>query len=73
MGLRALATMPQTEENNAPPKTKLQRLEDTVADLKTRVRKLEADKKKLISQLVDYEEIKAENERLRSQLLNKSQ
>ena len=47
----------------------MQRLEATVAELRARVRQLEADKKNLIVQLVDYEETKAENERLRRQSL----
>jgi len=69
MGLRALALNPLSEEGAEPKKTKVQRLEDTVADLRARVRQLEADKKNLIVQLVDYEETKAENERLRRQIL----
>lgn len=35
------------------------------------VKKLEYDKKKLIVQLVDYEELKSENERLKKQLAKK--
>ena len=69
MGLRALALTPLSEESAEPKKTKVQRLEDAVADLRARVRQLEADKKNLIVQLVDYEETKAENERLRRQIL----
>ena len=69
MGLRAIALTPSPEEAGEPKKNKVQRLEDTVADLKARVRQLEADKKNLIVQLVDYEETKAENERLRRQSL----
>lgn len=69
MGLRAIALNPLSEEGAEPKKTKVQRLEDTVADLRARVRQLEADKKNLIVQLVDYEETKAENERLRWQSL----
>ena len=69
MGLRAMKLAPSSEGGAEPKKTKMQRLEDTVADLKTRVRHLEADKKNLIILLVDYEETKAENERLKRQLL----
>lgn len=69
MGLRAIALNPLSDEGADPKKTKVQRLEDTVADLRARVRQLEADKKNLIVQLVDYEETKVENERLRQQLL----
>ena len=69
MGLRAMDLTPTSEGGAEPKKTKVQRLEDTVTDLKARVRQLEADKKNLIVQLVDYEETKAENERLRRQSL----
>ena len=69
MGLRAMDLTPTSEGGAEPKKTKVQRLEDTVAELRARVRQLEADKKNLIVQLVDYEETKAENERLRQQLL----
>ena len=69
MGLRAMDLTPTSEGGAEPKKTKVQRLEATVADLKARVRQLEADKKNLIVQLVDYEEIKTENERLRRQIL----
>lgn len=69
MGLRAMDLTPTSEGGAEPKKTKIQRLEDTVADLRARVRQLEADKKNLIIQLVDYEETKAENERLRRQLM----
>ena len=69
MGLRAMDLTPTSEGGAEPKKTKVQRLEDTVAELRARVRQLEADKKNLIVQLVDYEETKAENERLRRQSL----
>lgn len=68
MGLRAIALTPSSEDGAEPKKTKVQRLEDTVTDLRARVRQLEADKKNLIIQLVDYEETKAENERLKRQV-----
>ena len=70
MGLRAMELAPSSEEGAEPKKTKVQRLEDTVADLKARVRQLESDKKNLIFQLVDYEKIKSENESLK-RLLSK--
>ena len=69
MGLRAMDLTPTSEGGAEPKKTKVQRLEATVAELRTRVRQLEADKKNLIVQLVDYEETKTENERLRQQLM----
>ena len=69
MGLRAMDLTPTSEGGAEPKKTKVQRLEATVAELRARVRQLEADKKNLIVQLVDYEETKDENERLRRQIL----
>ena len=69
MGLRAMELAPSSEEGAEPKKTKVQRLEDTVADLKARVRQLESDKKNLIFQLVDYEKIKSENESLKRLLI----
>ena len=49
-------------------KTKVQLLEERIATLTDRVAVLEEDKKKLIIQLVDMEELKEENERLRRTL-----
>ena len=69
MGLRAMDLTPTSEGGAEPKKTKVQRLEATVAELRARVRQLEADKKNLVVQLVVYDETKAENERLRQQLL----
>ena len=69
MGLRAMDLPPTSEGGAEPNKTKVQRLEATVAELRARVRQLETDKKNLIVQLVDYEETKDENERLRRQIL----
>lgn len=62
MGLRAVARCPAAEIKKQKPK-------EAVSALRARVRKLEEDKKNLIAQLVEYEETKAENERLRRQLL----
>lgn len=47
------------------------RKDDKIASLREQVKKLEDDKKKLIVQLVDYEELKSENERLKKQLAKK--
>lgn len=69
MGLRALSSTPLPESVAESKKTKVQCLEETIVGLKTRIQQLETDKKNLIVQLVDYEEIKAENLRLRQQLL----
>ena len=72
MGLRAIARAPLLSEDTEQKKTKVQRLEASLLDLRSRVRKLEDEKRKLIAQLVDYEETKAENERLRRQLLKEA-
>ena len=69
MGLRAFVLESSIEEQTEPPKTRVQQLEDTVVSLKARVRQLEADKRNLILQLVDYEETKMDNQRLRRQFL----
>lgn len=62
MGLRSIAQIPLSEPKEMQSK-------DTIAALRAKVRQLETDKKNLIIQLIDYEETKAENERLRRQLL----
>ena len=55
----------------AVKKDKIQLKDDKIATLREQVKKLEDDKKKLIIQLVDYEELKSENERLKKQLAKK--
>ena len=52
----------------AVKKDKMQLKDDKIATLRMQVKKLEEDKEKLIIQLVDYEELKSENERLKKQL-----
>ena len=56
----------------AVKKDKLQRKDDKNSALREQIKKLEDDKKKLIEQLVDYEELKAENERLKKQLVKQA-
>lgn len=55
----------------AVKKDKIQLKDDKIASLREQVKKLEDDKKKLIVQLVDYEELKSENEQLKKQLAKK--
>ena len=55
----------------AVKKDKIQLKDDKIASLREQVKKFEDDKKKLIIQLVDYEELKSENERLKKQLAKK--
>lgn len=52
----------------AVKKDKIQLQEDKITTLRERVKPLEEDKKKLIAQLVGYEELKDENERLKRQM-----
>ena len=49
-------------------KDKMQLKDEKIASLRERVKQLEDDKKKLIEQLVDYEELRLENERLKLKL-----
>ena len=62
VGLRTVARCPVAPTKKPQPK-------DAISALRARIRELEEDKKNLIAQLIDYEEIKEENERLRRQLL----
>lgn len=66
--LRAISKAPVVKEDTSTKKDKVQTLEETVLILKERVRQLEADKKMLVMQLVNYQEIKEENERLKKRL-----
>jgi len=65
MGLRAIVVSPSPPNDALPQKTKEQQLKETITSLKARVRQLEDDKRKLVEQLVSFEELKAENERLK--------
>jgi len=66
LSLRAISKASPLEDVVAVKKDKMQLKDDKIASLREQVKQLESDKKKLIEQLVDYEEIKAENERLKS-------
>ena len=71
LSLRAISKASPLDDVIAVKKDKMQLKDDKIAALRERVKKLEDDKKKLIVQLVDYEEVKAENERLKKQLAKK--
>ena len=71
LSLRAISKASPLDNVIAIKKDKLQLQEEKIATLRERVKQLEEDKKKLIVQLVDYEELKEENARLKRQLLNK--
>jgi dihydrodipicolinate synthase/N-acetylneuraminate lyase len=71
LSLRAISKSSPLDNVIAVKKDKLQLQEEKITTLREKVKQLEEDKKKLIVQLVDYEELKQENERLKRQLLNK--
>lgn len=68
IGLRAISKTSSIEENTVEKNDKIQLQNEKIVILRERVKKLEDDKKKLIAQLVDYEELKSENEKLKKQL-----
>lgn len=71
LSLRAISKASPLDNVIAIKKDKLKLQEEKIATLRERVKQLEEDKKKLIVQLVGYEELKEENARLKRQLLNK--
>ena len=71
LSLRAISKASPLDNVVAVKKDKIQLKDDKIASLREQVKKLEDDKKKLIVQLVDYEELKSENERLKKQLAKK--
>ena len=68
LSLRAISKASPLDDVIAVKKDKIQLKDEKIATLRKLVKKLEDDKKKLIVQLVDYEELKSENERLKKQL-----
>ena len=68
LSLRAISKASPLDDVVAIKKDKMQFKDEKIATLREQVKKLEDDKKKLIVQLVDYEELKSENERLKKQL-----
>ena len=71
LSLRAISKASPLDDVVAVKKDKIQLKDDKIATLREQVKKLEDDKKKLIIQLIDYEELKSENERLKKQLAKK--
>jgi hypothetical protein len=68
LSLRAISKLSPLEDVVTAKKDKIQLQNEKVVTLREQVKKLEQDKKKLIVQLIDHEELKAENERLKKQL-----
>lgn len=70
LSLRAISKAVTLDDIVAVKKDKIQLKDEKIASLRKQIKQLEDDKKKLIVQLVDYEELKSENERLKKQLSN---
>ena len=70
LSLRAISKAVTLDDIVAVKKDKIQLKDEKIASLREQIKQLEDDKKKLIVQLVDYEELKSENERLKKQLSN---
>lgn len=65
LSLRAVSKSSPLDNIVAVKTDKLKLQEEKIMNLRERVKQLEEDKKKLISQLVAYEELKDENQRLK--------
>lgn len=72
LSLRAISRSSPLDDIVVVKKDKIQLKDEKIASLREQVKKLEDDKKKLIVQLIDYEELKSENERLKKQLTKKN-
>lgn len=68
LSLRAVARSSPLDDVVAIKKDKIQLKDEKITVLREQVKKLEQDKKNLIVQLVNYEELKTENERLKQQI-----
>jgi len=68
LSLRAISRLSPLDDVVTIKKDKIQLKDDKIATLRKQVKRLEDDKKKLIVQLVDYEELKSENQRLKKQI-----
>ena len=69
LSLRAISKSGDIEKSDEIEKDKVRLKDERIVKLRDRVKQLEEDKRKLILQLVDYEELKSENERLRNRLV----
>lgn len=66
--LKATSNIVQNASEIPQIKSKAQLQDDKIKALRERIKELETDKHNLIEQLVDYEEIKTENEHLKNQI-----
>jgi hypothetical protein len=71
LSLRAISKLSPSGDVIAVGKDKVQLLNEKIKALREKVKELENDKNKLIVQLVDFEELKEENERLKNSLKQK--
>ncbi len=68
LSLRAISKAGPLDDIVAVKKDRIQLKDEKIAALRLQIKKLEQDKKMLIEQLVDYEELRLENERLKIKL-----
>lgn len=68
LSLRAIQKGVPNDSIVATPKDKIKAKDDKIKQLYQEIKKLKEDKEKLIIQLVDIEEVKDENKRLRANL-----
>lgn len=69
LSLRAISKGVPLDDVVAVKKDKIQLQEQKIIAQREKIKQLEDDKKKLIAQLIDHEELKEENERLKRQLM----
>lgn len=69
LSLRSISKGVPLDDIVAVKKDKIQLQKEKVITLREKIKQLEDDKKKLIAQLIDHEELKEENERLKRQLM----
>lgn len=73
LSLRAISKASPLDSVVAIKKDIMKQKDSKILSLREHIKRLENDKKNLIEQLVDYEEIKSENERLKNQILRTQQ
>ena len=64
-----MAKSSSTDDVVEVEKDKMKLKDERIVALRDRIKQLEEDKRKLIIQLVNYEELKSENERLKRRLV----
>ena len=69
LSLRVMAKSSSTDDVVEVEKDKMKLKDERIVALRDRIKQLEEDKRKLIIQLVNYDELKSENERLKRRLV----